>query len=288
MPADTQHASVPTAPGGAGQQQQVDEYFRSSAGYWRRIYHDEALLPVIYRDRHEAALRWVDEAGLPAGAQVLEVGCGAGLMTVALARRGYAVQAIDSTQEMVDMARREAEAAGVAARVAACPGDVHQLRFPSGCFDLVVALGVIPWLHSPARAAAEMARVLKPGGCLIVTADNRARLNRLLDPRTSPLLAPFRLGLKHLLRLAGLRRRQPGELDPKLHYAGQVDRLIAAAGLRKVSSRTVGFGPFTLLNGRLLSESAGIRLHRRLQALADRGAPMVRSTGSHYLLLARK
>ena len=72
-------------------------------------------------------------------------------------------------------------------RVRIHAADVHALPFQAHTFDLVVAIGVIPWLHSERVALQEMQRVLKPGGYLLVTADNNARLNRILDPRSSPL-----------------------------------------------------------------------------------------------------
>lgn len=279
-----------SAPGGDAhlKQEEVDRYFNSSASYWHDIYHSGSLLPIMYRDRHQAALAWVDALGLAPGTRVLEIGCGAGLMTAALAQRDYLVEAIDSSAEMLQMTRREAEAAGLSARVAVSPGDAHGLHFATGRFRLVIALGVIPWLHSPGAALAEMARVLEPGGHLIATADNRARLNRLLDPLSTPLLAPLRWSAKQVLRLAGLRRRPAAALDPKMHYPRQVDRLVASAGLRKLSARTVGFGPFTVLGQGILPAATGVRLHRRLQALADRGVAAFRATGCHYMLLARK
>jgi ubiquinone/menaquinone biosynthesis C-methylase UbiE len=288
MPTDMMTSSLPPAEAEGLKPEEVERYFCATASYWRDIYDTQGLLSVIYRHRHQAALDWVEALKLPPGARVLEIGCGAGLMTAALAQHGYFVEAIDCAAEMVEMTRRTAEAAGAGARVAVSLGDAHGLRFPSGRFALVVALGVTPWLHSPAVALAETARVLEPGGHLIATADNRARLSRLLDPLSTPPLAPLRLAAKHLLRVAGWRKRGAGELNPKMHYPRQLDRMVAAAGLRKMAGRAVGFGPFTLLSHTVLPAAAGLALHRRLQALADRGVPFLRSTGCHYLLLAQK
>jgi hypothetical protein len=50
----------------------------------------------------------------------------------------------------------------------------------------------------------------------------------------------------------------------------------------------LGFGPFSFLGRTLLPDPLGIRLHHRLQALADRGVAGLRSTGSQYVVLARK
>ncbi len=269
----------------AEQQQQVHAYFQSEALYWRRIYEEERLIPRIYRERREATLEWVRQIGLPAGARVLEVGCGAGLSSVALAQQGYAVEAIDSTPEMIRLTNEEAARADVAGRLHASLGDVHSLAFPDASFDLVMAVGVIPWLHSEAQGLREMSRVLKPGGYLIVTADNAARLNRLLDPLSSPLVAPARLAVKAAIRLVRGRRQR---FYVKLHYPRAMDRLVRAAGLRKLAARSIGFGTFSLFGIRLVPDRLGAALHGMLQRLADRNVPGLRLCGLHYLLLAQK
>ena len=77
----------------ASVRQQVTDYFESSSAYWRRIYSDDSLLPAIYQDRHNTALAWIHDLALDRSARILEVGCGAGRLTLALARSGYTVHA---------------------------------------------------------------------------------------------------------------------------------------------------------------------------------------------------
>ena len=271
-----------------GSQQSVSAYFASTGAYWKEVYADDGLLPTIYRDRHSTVLAWILELDLGRNVRILEVGCGAGLMTVALARNGYSVDALDSTATMLQMARNDAVDQGVLNRIRIHSADVHALPFAAQTFDLVIAIGVIPWLHSERVALQEMQRVLKPGGHLLVTADNNARLSRILDPLSSPLLLPFRLAAKHFLRLCGVRSSKPG-FRPKRHYPREVNRLIGECNLKKLKSCSVGFGPFSLFGKTLLTDSIGIGLHRRLQKLTSRpGLSLLRWTGSHYLVLATK
>src|SRR5580765_3140362 len=95
-------------PSPSASQQSVTDYFKSTSAYWRSIYSGDSLLPVIYQDRHDTALGWIQDLELPPGARILEVGCGAGLMTIALARCGYLVHAVDSTIAMLQMTRQDA------------------------------------------------------------------------------------------------------------------------------------------------------------------------------------
>jgi ubiquinone/menaquinone biosynthesis C-methylase UbiE len=269
-------------------QQKVNDYFESSRVDWERIYFENRLLPTIYQDRHNTAFRWVSELGLRTDARILEIGCGAGLLSIALARSGHTVDAMDATAAMLSMTRKNALDRSVQNQIRLHLADVHALPFEAQTFDLVIAVGVIPWLHSEHVAVREMHRVLKRGGHLLVTADNNARLNRLVDPLSCPLLAPLRWTVKHLLQKCGSWTRDSG-FQPKRHYPGEVARLLDGCSLKKIKSCTIGFGPFTFFKKELFADTLGIKLHHRLQRVASRdGFSPLRWTGSHHLVLAAK
>src|SRR2546423_1785227 len=71
---------------------EVRKYFESAALYWRDIYGLQDVFAVIHQERHAAVLSLVDQLSLPRRSDVLEIGCGAGLTTVALAERGHSVK----------------------------------------------------------------------------------------------------------------------------------------------------------------------------------------------------
>lgn len=266
-------------------QSAVDVFFKNDAANWQAIYEQTDIFGVIYQHRHRLALDWVQRLGLAPGSRVLEVGCGAGLLAVAMATSGFNVVATDSTQAMLELARANAERAGV--HVSLAKLDVHRLVDVAQGYDLVVALGVIPWLHSPEIALAEMSRVLRPGGHVIVSADNSARLQSLIDPLLSPQLVPARKAAKWILQRGRGRPRAATPLFVK-HSTRQFDLLLAGAGFEKIRGLTFGFGPFTFFGRRLLRDKASLRVHQRLQAMADRGVPLVRLTGAQYIVLAQK
>lgn len=95
---------------------------------------------------------------------MLEIGPGAGFMTMELARRGFTVQAADSTPRMIEIASRRVAEAGVDRRVRLLVADPHHLAFADGAFTLVVVLGVVPWLRYAPRAIAEIAASCGPAG----------------------------------------------------------------------------------------------------------------------------
>ena len=263
----------------------VQQHFRSTLPYWEEIYADRTVYGRIYQERARRAIAYVDRIGLPSGAPVLEMGCGPGVITTALARKGVTVWAIDSLEEMVERTQAVAHAAGVGSRVFTQTGHVDNVPFADATFELVVLIGVSEWLVSLRQPLREICRVLKPGGHLVISADNNWPLHQILDPVFNPALKPLKRRVGQVLRSAGLRARRP-----RFHaysLAG-FDGELGAAGFDKITSQTIGFGPFTLGTRRVLSEKAGWKWHLRLQQLADKGVPVLRSAGLVYLVLARK
>jgi ubiquinone/menaquinone biosynthesis C-methylase UbiE len=263
------------------------EHFAAEPDFWRDIYtgSNGNVYSRIQQYRRSLVLAWIDELRLPAGSIALELGCGAGLTAVALAQRGLRVQALDATSAMVELAREQAAAAGVADRVEVNVGDAHELPFDAASVNLVVAMGLIPWLHDPRAALSEIARVLRPRGTVVVTCDNAHRLDHLLDPLWSKLLAPVRDAVGPLLPDSWRPRPAP---VAAYHSVRQFDKLVVEAGLHPVKGQTFGFGPFTFLARSLLPERLGVRLHDRLQGAADRGAWLLSRTGAQYAVAARR
>jgi len=270
------------------QQEKVNAYFHSQSSYWKDIYRGGSVQGAIYRTRLAAVLAWIDELSPGSGARILEIGCGAGMLAVTLARRGLHVNAIDSTEAMIEQARRHAEDSGVTELLSLDVGDVYALDFEDASFDLVVAIGVIPWLAQPELAMREMARVTRPGGHVILTADNRLRLIYMFDPLMNPALATFRKRVKNILERLRLIQQAPGATMETLHDRRLIDKFLASAQLVKTRGMTIGFGPFSFLRFKFIPERSGVRLHHWIQRLADRNVPILRYSGAQYLVMARK
>lgn len=100
------------------------------------------------------------------GLRVLDVGCGDGQLALALARAGARVSAVDTDPRMLTAARRCFEASAVEAELS--EADAQALPFESKSFDVVTAVTVLCFVDEPERAVAEMARVLRPGGRLVI------------------------------------------------------------------------------------------------------------------------
>ena len=110
------------------------------------------------------AARLAKHAGIHGGQRVLDVGCGTGVVAVTAARLGARVTGLDLTPELLERARENAQIAGV--DVDWREGDVEELPFGDGAFDVVVSQYGHMFAPRPDVAVAEMLRVLKPGGTI--------------------------------------------------------------------------------------------------------------------------
>ena len=100
------------------------------------------------------------------GCRVLDIGCGDGEFALELTKRGAIVTGIDSSPAMIDAARRRATQhnADITFQVAVA----EHLPFPAEQFDVVTAITILCFVEDAAPVFREIARVLRPGGRLVI------------------------------------------------------------------------------------------------------------------------
>jgi 2-polyprenyl-6-hydroxyphenyl methylase/3-demethylubiquinone-9 3-methyltransferase len=161
-----------------------------------------------------------------AGARALDVGCGGGLLSEAMARAGATVTGIDLAPGMVEVARLHAAEEGLTVeyRVA---GAEELGADPAGRFDVITCMEMLEHVPQPAKMLATLAALVRPGGAVFVST-----LNRNLK---AFLLAI--VGAEYVLKLLPRgtheydRLIRPSELARWARAAGLVPRTIAGIAL---------------------------------------------------------
>lgn len=142
------------------------EYWNGLAGVYQKStristgdFHYGPLLP------GDSRLKLLPEC--IAGLRCLEVGCGAGQNSIFLARHGAVCTAIDISEEQLEHGRTLAAKAGVTVDFCAgCMDDLSQ--WPDASFDLMHSVYALPFSERPAETVREFARLLRPGGMLVL------------------------------------------------------------------------------------------------------------------------
>jgi ubiquinone/menaquinone biosynthesis C-methylase UbiE len=173
-----------------------------------------------------------EAVGLLEGERILDLGTGPGFLPVEIARRAprVEVEGIDLSRRLVESARRNASAAGVADRVRFEEGDASRLRWPDESFDMVVSTGMVHALKEPVRVFEECFRVLKTGGTALLY--DPARVSSRIDEQAwKASFTPGEWILFLLFRI--FAKINPGREYTRQEMAGMIEE----AGFRSYEIR---------------------------------------------------
>jgi SAM-dependent methyltransferase len=171
---------------------------------WSLFYDVPLVQRMVYRAPQDAVVAELRAAG---ARDVLDVGCGTGLLAARLRRelRGVRIVGCDFSAGMLAQARRHD------ARAAWVRGDAGRLPFRDGAFDAIVSTEAFHWFPDPHAALRELARVLRPDGRLLVALVNPrfAATGRIMHLASRLVGEPFRwptaAAMRAMVRGAGFR-----------------------------------------------------------------------------------
>lgn len=112
------------------------------------------------------ALDFLKRLAVEPGTRMLDVACGAGQIAIPAARAGVQVTGVDIASNLIEQARKRASEEGVRAQFD--EGDAEMLPYQDDSFDLVVSLIGAMFAPRPEEVAAEMVRVCRPGGRIVM------------------------------------------------------------------------------------------------------------------------
>jgi len=186
-----------------------------------------------FRPLHELnplRLGWIDGLAQLRGKSVLDVGCGGGILTEAMARLGAHVTGIDLSEKPLKVAQLHLLESGLAIQYELVSSEEKANRSP-GAFDIVTCMELLEHVPDPSSTIAACAKLVKPGGRVFFSTINR-------NPK-SYLYAV--IGAEYLLKL--LPR---GTHDyARFIRPSELSRWCRDAGLEPVELKGMTYNPLT-------------------------------------------
>ncbi len=260
------------------------EWDRLEATAYGRL---KAIIHTDFMERH-----------LATGDRVLDAGCGPGRFSITAARLGARVTVLDLSESQLQIAREKIGQAGLIENVEDfVHGDITDLSvFPDGRFDVVICYGgalsyVCERRH---EAAAELARVVRPGGMILISVMCRygASLNLVRRPSMPILKDAVGWNVWGVIEdgdLDGFPSAQVGMLHPPMHMftSEELRDFLPGCDVLEIAGSNV-----TAYEGSAAIEEVfedpqawetAVRLERELS-----GRPGLVDTGSHIIMAARR
>lgn len=246
-------ADEPDRPGGAaggdaatgpgGQRSEVSGFFDASEG-WRGSFYRDAGDPfgqmLVRRKGH--VLRLFRAHVRDGAAAIFDAGCGPGEYLSEIGGGAATVVGMDASVEMLRSSAALLKTKGWRTSPSLVRGDIERIPLRSGSFDAILCIGVLGYLRSDAPALAELRRLLRPGGHLLLNVRN---LNALTSLHYSA-----RLRLKRLLRegpgaaagaVSFVTHTRGGGWTSRAYNIGNLERLLASSGFERVAGETFGY-----------------------------------------------
>jgi SAM-dependent methyltransferase len=236
------------------------------ANYWNDLYQrPSSLFEHTMSQRRDYATRFILEH-FDRNVRILDLGCGAGVLSEQLLAHGYQVTCADASQDMLDLASQRLQRYP-SAKYRLVHADIMNLPFESGEFDVVVCLGVFGYFDAVNRALSEVRRVLEPGGTFFMSVRNRYNLQLtdlgLLPTRAARLLA-------ERVR-AYWRPATPEDFRIRIHERpGPLIRGVERQGYSLVLFDGLGYGPLRAFKKDLLAPDRSIRFSDALDGFFRR------------------
>jgi ubiquinone/menaquinone biosynthesis C-methylase UbiE len=248
-----------------------------SADVWSRLYErPQSLFEDSVRRRGAYVADFVARRFGP-DASVLDLGCGAGVLAEQVLRDGKRVVAMDLSREMIARTYERIRSYPQQRRCV-LRGDCEQLPFRDAQFDVAICLGVISFLADDARVLAELRRIVRAGGTLVLAVRNRDTLGRALDP------------VKLAGRIwRGMRPRAGGRVEtPRFFEIRALVETLHRHGFEVFEEKRIGYGPLTLGGRSLMPLAAQIRLSNLVDRLASLPGLRWLSSGADLCVLSAR
>ena len=185
--------------------------------------------------RHDKILQLVEDYIPSKESLILDVGCGPGMLSGDLAKKGYKGFGLDTSEMMIRLSKdlfRQLKKEEWDFLV----GDVEQTEFKKNTFDCVIASGVIEYMDEDLKMLNEMNRILKPGGYLVISISNKLGYSTSLNFLTNLIKRiPYIMKLLSIIRRRILKSEYGADnlgFTPRKHFLFTFKKSLRVSGFK--------------------------------------------------------
>ncbi len=270
-----EQATTSTPPPGVS----VRAYFDKHADYWDGIYSGTGYAEVEMNERRRLVLGLVSEASGAQSLRILDMGCGAGVLSRALFEMGHNVVGLDCSKEMLLRTKRRCRVNHKTGLLGVVRGNASNTPFQDAYFDAIVCVGVIQYQLDDSLLIKEISRLLRPGGFCVFTLPNLLTVAHLTDP-----IYYLRL-LQEIWKRSPVSKSQPTLGSGSFRYVArpiqskpynrkflrwEIAHPVRNYGMSLKKVIGYGCGPLTLMEKCIFSEAFSVRFSRRITRLSRR------------------
>jgi ubiquinone/menaquinone biosynthesis C-methylase UbiE len=273
---------------GTDQNSKVKNYYDTEATDYNDIFYirDNEYPPLKYR--HNYIVQMIKEEVIPEETHILDAGCGPGELVFDLAKDFKSVVGIDISEEMIKIAQSK-KVVNIShdREITLRTGDVEKTGFDDSEFGVVIFSGVVEYLNDDEKWIAEVSRILKKNGLLIVNVTNKYAVRRW----TMPLFTAVKSlpGVFFILnfiktKLLGKEKLNRFPFRPRVHSPSAFDGLLKSKGFEKISHNYFDFSlmpyPFDTIFDFLL-----LKIRKNMEKRSSSNAWL---TGNGYIVKYRQ
>ncbi len=247
----------------------VEMQFDRFSKKWRELYYEpQQVNDLVLQNRKDFCLDFLCRH-VQSGSKILDVGCGAGIVALAAARKGYVVHGVDVAKKMIKLCQRLFFENDIdPARYAFTAGNIADLDLPEDSFDGILAIGFLEYQTDELGVLQSLRKLLRPGGVLIITGPINIRISGLFG--LGKVYGAARRWVNNL-RFRGENWRNPAAgISINAYSSSGFKKLLLRAGFVTIECKRHGFANFWPLQSMTKSKRFKIELflHNMLTRIA--------------------
>jgi len=258
----------------------LKSFFNNTVYRWDHLYKGNSFINQHMNDRKTIVLNLTDKYSQGNKHNILDIGCGTGILSKELAHKGHFIISMDIAEDMIKTLKKSIDNSKNGELIEPMIGDAEQLSFANNSIDTILCIGCFQYQLRNDILLTELSRVLKKGGMCFFTIPNLLRINYLLDPffyfqlfrkifkkLFSPKLKIDKNSVINIGITGQIQDRYPYD---KKYYLWELNEIIRQSGFNIEEIVSFGYGPFTLFNKPILPDHVSYKISNKMEFVAGK------------------